>query len=128
MKVRQQLETNVDYGERIIKAGLHGAHSGWERFFNEKASSALLNESVRYEWKAAAIGACIGVLSIYPRNPHLSLRSALAYGLLGSVLGCSASALWKWRRLFKSVTSAALKGVGRVRDEHWLEANPIDHA
>jgi hypothetical protein len=128
MRILRQLKKIVDYGERIIKAGLEGAHSGWETVLGEKALSTFLSESVRNAWRFAAIGACIGVLGVYSTGLRVSLRSALAYVSLGSVLGCGAGFLWKCHPLFKSVISAALKGVGRVRDEHWLERNPIDYA
>jgi hypothetical protein len=35
---------------------------------------------------------------------------------------------WESRRLTVSVGDGALRNMGRVRDEHWLDRHPIDYA
>jgi len=52
----------------------------------------------------------------------------LAFGLLGSAIGFGAGIAWQDRRLAASVARGALRNIGRVRDEHWLEGHPIDYA
>jgi hypothetical protein len=35
---------------------------------------------------------------------------------------------WKSRHLSASVAGAAMKNIGKVRDEQWLSKNPINYA
>jgi hypothetical protein len=48
--------------------------------------------------------------------------------LLGGALGFGVGVAWESRRLTTSVASGAAKSISKVRDEHWLEKNPIDYA
>jgi hypothetical protein len=50
------------------------------------------------------------------------------FGLLGGAIGFGAGIAWENRRLAASAASGALRNIGRVRDEHWLERHPIDYA
>jgi hypothetical protein len=52
----------------------------------------------------------------------------VAFGLVGGAIGFMASLIWENRRFTASVVSGALKNIGKVRDEHWLEKHPIDYA
>jgi hypothetical protein len=38
------------------------------------------------------------------------------------------SIAWQSRRLTACAANGALRNIGRVRDEHWLETHPIDYA
>ena len=71
---------------------------------------------------------CLGVLGGYPGSREKSASRALACGLLGGVIGFGAGVVWESRRLTASVTSSALRNIGRVRDDHWLTKHPIDYA
>ena len=51
-----------------------------------------------------------------------------AHTVAGGAIGFGLGIAWKCRRLTVSVTSGALRNVGKVRDEHWLERHPIDYA
>jgi hypothetical protein len=48
--------------------------------------------------------------------------------VLGAFLGLTAGLLWETRFLTVSSAGAALEGIEKVRDEHWLERHPIDYA
>ncbi len=78
--------------------------------------------------KPAALGACIGVLGSCPGYRQKSITRALAFGLLGAAIGLGSGIAWKSRRLTASATGGALRGMGKVRDEHWLRKHPIDYA
>jgi len=56
------------------------------------------------------------------------LTKALGYGILGGTLGFGVGFLWESRRMLMSIGNCAKKKVDQVRDEHWLENNPIDYA
>ena len=95
---------------------------------NGKPLAMYLDESARNAWKPAALAACLGLLGVYPTGSRKSRGKALAYGCLGGLVGFGAAIAWENRRLAASVVSSAWKKMSRVRDEHWLEVNPIDYA
>jgi hypothetical protein len=121
-------KSEVEYGRKVLVSGLEGARSGREAFLQGREITPFLGESVRNALKPAAIGACIGALAGYPGNRHKSIARVLAFGLLGSAIGFGAGMVWENRRLAASVAGGALRNMGRVRDEHWLERHPIDYA
>lgn len=121
-------KSNIDYGRKLLCSGLEGARSGREAFLKRKPLSPFLGEPVRNALKPAALGLCIGVLGGYRKNRHSSAGRVFAYGLVGSAIGFATSVAWGSHRLAASVASGALRNIGKVRDEHWLERHPIDYA
>jgi hypothetical protein len=71
----------------------------------------------------AAIGACAGLLRFHRRN----ILRTVAYGLAGSAIGFVAGFTWKTRDLTASMARSALKEIGSVRDEHWIEKHPVNY-
>jgi len=49
-------------------------------------------------------------------------------GLFGGLVGLAAAVVWDTRLLAASAAGGALARIEKVRDEHWLERNPIDYA
>ena len=78
--------------------------------------------------RPAVLGACIGVLGSCPGARRKPITRTLAFGLLGGAIGLSIALAWESRWLTASAAGGALKGMGRVRDEHWLAKHPIDYA
>lgn len=101
--------SNIDYGRKLLNSGLRGARSGREAFLDGKPFSPFLAESARNALKPAVLGLCIGVLGSSQGIRHKSGDRVFAYGFVGGAIG-------------------ALKNIGKVRDEHWLERYPIDYA
>jgi hypothetical protein len=128
MDLRKWSKSNADYGRELLHSGIEGARSGREAFLNGESLTPFLSESVRSALKPAALGACLGVLGGYPGYGQKSVSRALAYGLLGGVIGFGAAVAWESRCLTASVAGGALRNIGRVRDEHWLTMHPIDYA
>jgi hypothetical protein len=128
MNLRQWSRSNIDYGRKLLNSGIEGARSGEETFLHGRSLEPFLNDSVKHALTPATIGLCIGFLGAFPRNGHNSRGRALACGLLGGVIGLSASVAWQSRRLVRTIASNALRKIGRTRDEHWLEKHPIDYA
>lgn len=75
-----------------------------------------------------AIGMCLGIIGSNAENGHNSARRTVAYGLLGGTLGLAVGIAWHGRRLVTTIASGAMRNIEKVRDEHWLEQNPIDYA
>jgi len=120
--------SNVDYGRKILHSGLEGARSGEEAFLQGRPLTSVLDESARKALPLAAIGACLGLLGSCAGNHNKSARRAFAYGIFGGVIGFGTGVAWGNRRLIASFASGARKNIAQVRDEHWLERNPIDYA
>ena len=128
MDIRKWSKVNAEYGRELFHSGIEGARSGGEAFLSGDSPAPLLSESVRSALKPAVLGACLGVLGSRPGSGEKSVSRALAYGLLGGVLGFGAAVVWESRCLAASVAGGALKNIGKVRDEHWLTKHPIDYA
>ena len=126
MQLTEWSKANADYGRKLFNSGLEGARSGREAFLHGGSFAPFFGKSVRSAWKPAALGLCLGVLS--GRKHDKSPSRAVACGLLGGALGFGLGIAWQSRRLAASVLSAALGSIAKVRDEHWLEKNPIDYA
>jgi len=128
MNLCEWSKADFDYGCKLLNSGLEGARSGREAFLDGKPLNPVLNESARNALSVAAVGACVGLLGSYLGNRHRSASRACAFGILGGTIGFGAGVAWGNRRLGASVVSGAWKNIGRARDEHWLERNPIDYA
>jgi hypothetical protein len=121
-------KSEFEYGRKVMHSALEGARHGEDAFLKGRPLSPFLAEGVRDALKPAAVGACIGLLGSYPGDHRGSIGRALAFGLVGWVIGLGAGVAWKTRGLTECVASNALRNIGKVRDEHWLERHPIDYA
>jgi hypothetical protein len=121
-------KSSVDYGRKLMDSAKEGALSGENEFLKEEPLTPYLGESARQALAPAAIGACLGAAAGYLGTRPRSRSRMLAFGLLGGFIGFGAGVLWESRKLTASVASGAWKNIGRTRDDHWLEKNPIDYA
>ena len=121
-------KSSVDYGRKLVNSAVEGAHAGEIEFLNEEPLDPYLRESARQALGPAVIGACLGALGGYLGNGRRSRTRALACGLVGGAIGFGAGLIWDSRHFTASVASGAWKSIGKTRDEHWFEKNPIDYA
>lgn len=128
MHVAEWSKSEVEYGRRVLNSGLEGGRSGQEAFLHGRSVSPFVRESFRKALKPAVLGALVGVLTGCPKTGHRSATRVLASGLLGGLIGLTAGVVWESRLLAASVAGGALSRIDKVRDEHWLERNPIDYA
>jgi hypothetical protein len=120
--------SNVDYTRKLVNSALEGARSGEEGFLDGKPLKPFLNQSIRNALVPAATGASLGLLGCCLGNRRRSISRASAGCLVGCAIGFGLGLAWESRHLVAKVASSALKKVGKVRDEHWLEMHPIDYA
>ncbi len=121
------IASNVQYGRDLANSGLEGAGRGREEFLQGQPLAPFLGKAAARALKHAATGVCLGVLvGSMSRKPRLS--RALAWGTLGGAIGFGAALSWRTHSLAASMGRGALKNVNRVRDQRWLEKNPIDYA
>ncbi len=119
--------TRLAYGRRLVKAGISGIRTGRENFDPQRAS-ALVSNSAEESLKLAVVGACLGILPAFLIRRRSRLASALVLGAAGSAIGFCAGFSWKTRKLTSTLAHSAVREVRRVKDEHWLDKNPIDYA
>ena len=117
----------LSYGRKLVNAGISGVRSGHKDFPPEKAS-ALVTNSAEESLKLALLGTCLGALPAALLTRRSRGSNALLFGITGGLVGFLAGFSWKTRTLSSSLAHSAMHEVRRVKDEHWLEANPIDYA
>jgi hypothetical protein len=128
MSLGEWVKSNVDYGRRLVDSGIEGARSGQEEFFDGKPLTPFLGDVAKGALVPAAIGAALGLVISYPLCRQKSKTAIFAYGLLGCAIGLGAGLAWESRELSASVAGNAMKKMGRVRDQQWLDKHPIDYA
>ncbi len=119
--------TRLAYGRKLMSAGISGVRSGHQSFDPQRAS-ALINSSAEESLKLAAVGACLGMLPAIMMRRRSRGKSAVVFGAFGGALGFCAGFSWKTRKLSSSLAHSAIHEMQRVKDERWLETNPIDYA
>jgi len=120
--------SEVDYGRKLLSSGIAGAYCGEEVYLHGRGLTPLLNRSARQALRPAVVGAFLGLLGGYQALRRRSASRALELSFLGGAIGFGAGLAWDNRGLVASVTSGAMKNIGRTRDQHWLEKHPIDYA
>ena len=128
MTVQKWFESEVRYGRDVLAAGLEGIRSSRGTFLHGEPLSPFLKESVRRALKPAAIGTCLGLCGGCTGNRSGSLRRMMALGMAGGAIGLGVGIAWESRYLIVGAVSSARKKIGKVRDDHWFERNPIDYA
>jgi hypothetical protein len=128
MNLREWSQSEVEYGRKVLNSGLAGARSGREAFLDGRPLTPFLGKVVRHASTPAVAGAVLGMLGSFSGNHSKSAKRALAFGFLGWAIGLGIGIAWQSRELTACATNGALRNIGRVRDEHWLETHPIDYA
>ena len=128
MQVAEWSKSEVEYGRRVLNSGLEGLRSGQEAFLHGRPVTPFLRDSFRKALKPAALGLGIGILAGSRKERGRSAVRTIARGLIGGLIGLTAGVAWESRFLAASVAGGALARIEKVRDEHWLEKNPIDYA
>jgi hypothetical protein len=130
MNLVEWSKSNLDYGRKLVDSAVEGARAGEEEFLEvqEEALVPYLEESARQALAPAAVGACLGLLGGYVASSRKSVSKTLAFGVLGGLIGFGAGMIWENREFTARIATGAWKRVGKTRDEHWFENNPIDYA
>lgn len=119
-------KSNIEYTRKLVHSAVEGVQGGEEDFLNGEPLNKFVGSSIRSALRPAAIGTVLGILGGY--SDRRRLTKALGYGILGGTLGFGVGFFWESRRMLMSIGNCAKKKVDQVRDEHWLEKNPIDYA
>ncbi|HEV3511350.1 MAG TPA: hypothetical protein VGS05_06575 [Candidatus Sulfotelmatobacter sp.] len=128
MNVLERSKSYVEYGRKLVDSAVQGARAGEDKFLKEESPSPFLSGYAQQALGPAVLGACLGALGGCFANGQRSKGRILACGLLGGAVGFTAGVLWDSRHFTGSIASEAWKSIGKTRDEHWFERNPIDYA
>ena len=116
------------YGRKLVSASVTGIRNGQNSARGDQTLSALATDAAQRALGLAVVGACVGLVSSCLTGRRNRLSNAIALGALGSAVGFFAGFSWKTRNVTSSMAYSAAREVRKVRDEHWLERNPIDYA
>jgi hypothetical protein len=119
--------SKLDYGRKLVNAGISGVRAGHKEFDPEKAST-LVTSSAEEAVKIALAGVCLGVVLAALLARRSRATNAIVFGVAGGLLGFLASFSWKTRSLTSTLAHSAFHEVRKAQDEHWLEGHPIDYA
>ena len=130
MRHQPWLKSQVAYGRDLIHSAVEGARSAGEHMLATEPVGTVLARSARASLPWAAIGASVGLLSVYSARKHESIRNGVLFGVLGAVIGFGLGAnvpLSTWQ-LTGEMVHGAVRNINTVRDAHWLAKHPIDYA
>jgi hypothetical protein len=117
------LRTDLTYVRHLAEAGVDGITSVW----NKPPAGTLAPDGGKV-WLATALGGLVGGLSVLLTRNRNS-RHGTAFGVLvGSATGFGGSVAWSSRTLGEAIRRSVVRKVNAVRDQRWLEKNPIDYA
>jgi hypothetical protein len=128
MKPDETVRNRFDYAKDLVESGVSGLRSGRDSHLNGQPLSTVLSQSARRSLAMALIGASAGLLELSSKNRRNRAAKAVALAVVGSAIGFLAGLAWQTRGLTGNMLRSASKQVGAVRDEQWLERNPIDYA
>ena len=128
MTVDQPITKRLEYAKDLVESGVQGLRSGRDSHLNGQPLSGVLRESARRSLAMTLIGASVGFLELSLSDRRNRVSKAVALAVAGSAVGFLAGLAWQTRGLTGNMLRSASKQVGAVRDEHWLERNPIDYA
>jgi len=120
MKHTGSIANKVDYGRKLIHAGVSGIRSSEGLASAGQPAARVFADSALHSLTLAAIGTCAGLAA---RRGKRVPRS-MALGAIGFFAGFA----WSTRKITSNLAQAALKEIHKVSDEHWLEMHPIDYA
>jgi len=128
MEPEGKMKSGLQYGRELVNSGLSGLRSGRVAHLQRQPLYGVLSESARGAIGLAAIGACAALAGSCLAGRRDRTAKAVGYGVAGSVIGILLALGWKTRELTASMGRSALKEMGAVRDQHWLQNHPIDYA
>lgn len=119
------LKENLDYGKELASSALKGADTARREVLHETEVVSEISRAAKESWQPAVIGAVVGALVAYLTDDRKSSRTIVAGGIVGAAVGFSGGVIWGSRSVTGPIAHGALKKVNEVRDQHWLEKNPV---
>jgi hypothetical protein len=107
-----------------IKAGL----SAGRKTLKHEPATVFLAHAATESLKPMGVGVCLGLFFGLRKGHAATLSNVLVGSFVGGMLGFTGAILWKSRTATKAALRGAIKHVGFMRDQRWLEKHPITYA
>jgi len=124
----KSLRNYLQYGKNLANSGAAGVRDASTAYLNGQRLSINLGESARSSLPFAALGLGAGLLQLVLGRGRRRVPRSIAVAAVGATIGFFAGFSWKTRDLASTMAKGAMKNIGTVRDEHWLQHHPIDYA
>jgi hypothetical protein len=121
MQTPRWLKSDIRYAGRLAEAGWDGAVSGWQCGGGRVFPPAWIN----VVWAPVTVGAAIGVLGAALKRKRRTPQGLAWSGLVGGAMGFGGGIMWAARDIANAAARGSLRGLGTVRDAHWIEKNPV---
>jgi hypothetical protein len=128
MKRSEWVKDNVGYGRELVSSGFQGARSAWKTSAEDVNVASAVARMARDSWKPGVAGAILGAVAGYLLSERERTKYTVIGSLLGGAIGLSGSMTWSGRRVIGGIASEAMHNINEVRDQRWLDKNPIDYA
>jgi len=116
------------YAWDVLRSAVEGARSAGEQIREEESSRSVLMRSARISLVPSVTVASLGLAAGYWLSKRKHAQGAVAFGLLGAVIGFAGSMAWATRHMTGGIARGALQNVNVARDAHWLTKHPVDYA
>jgi hypothetical protein len=127
MSISEKIKTNLAYGQELVESGVEGAKEARKATLESPETTDIVTAAAQESWQAATVGVLAGAIFGVLADDRKPLRGVITGGLLGAAAGFAGSFAWKTRPLTSSMVHGASKRIGRTRDKHWLDNNPINY-
>ena len=127
MSITEKIKSNIAYGQELVESGVEGANEARKATLKAPETVDMVTAAAQESWQGATIGVLAGAIFGVLTDDRKPLRGVITGGLLGAVAGFAGSFAWKTRPLTSSMVHGASKRIGTVRNQHWLEKNPINY-
>ena len=129
MRHEAWLKSELEYGHDLVHSALQGARSAGNHALAPEPVRTFLARSARASLPWAAIGASVGLLTVYPARNRESIHNRVLFGVLGAIIGFEfGTNAAPMRQLTGEMVHGAARSINTVRDAHWLAKHPIDYA
>jgi len=122
------LKSGIAYGLDLLRSAVEGARSAGEQIREEESPRSVLMRSARTSLVPGVAVATLGVVAGYWTTRRKPAHKAVAFGLLGAVIGFAAGMAWSTRHVTGGIARGAIKKMDATRDAHWLTRHPVDYA
>ncbi len=123
MKSLQWVGSDVTYLRHLLEAGVDGVTAVW----NGPGGWSFASAARHSVWVTAMGGTVGGLSTLLVRRRRSGNGTALGV-LVGSAIGFGSGVAWASRGFTGSMGRSVLQKVNAVRDQRWLEKNPINYA
>jgi len=127
MSISEKIKSNIAYGQELLESGVEGAKEARKATLEAPETTDLISVAAQESWQGATIGVLAGAIFGVLTDDRKPLRGVITGGLLGAVAGFAGSFAWKTRPITSNMVPGASKRIGTVRNQHWLDKNPINY-